>query len=50
MTEIRNDILAEIDKLELSPANRAWREAMKNAPWRLHADRERWTVASWGGD
>jgi len=47
MTEIRNDILAEIDKLELSPANRAWREAMKNAPWRLHADRERWTVASW---
>ncbi len=48
MTEIRNDILAEIDELELSPSNKAWRDAMTNAPWCLHADRERWTVASWG--
>lgn len=45
--EIRNDILEQIDKLQLSPANQAWRNAMKNAPWCLHADRERWTVASW---
>ena len=47
MTEIRTDILEEIDKLTLSPANQAWRSAMKSAQWCLHADRERWTVASW---
>jgi formate C-acetyltransferase len=40
-------LLRRIDALELSERNRAWRAAMKAAPWRLYADRERWTVKSW---
>ncbi len=47
MEKINQTILSEIDKIQLSEANRAWRAAMKSAPWCLHADRERWTVASW---
>jgi len=46
-SEIKQELLTEIDRLTLSPANQAWRSAMKSAPWCLHADRERWTVASW---
>ncbi len=40
-------LLQEIDKLELSSRNQAWRSAMKAAPWRVSPDRERWTVKSW---
>lgn len=47
MMQINETILSEIDNIRLSEANSAWREAMRSAPWCLHADRERWTVASW---
>jgi len=40
-------LLSNIDKLELSANNTAWRAAMKAAPWKVFADRERWTVKSW---
>jgi len=40
-------LLDKIDRIGLSEANRAWREAVKGAPWRISADRERWTVKSW---
>ncbi len=45
--EINRKILDEIDALELSPANKAWREAVRCASWRIHADRQRLTVESW---
>ena len=47
MTDINHAVLDKIDTIELSEANKAWRKAMKAASWRLHADRERWTVKSW---
>lgn len=45
--EVNKDLLGRIDALELSEANRRWRSAMKAAPWRVYADREKWTVKSW---
>lgn len=45
--EINQNILNEIDKLQLSDANRAWREAVRTASWRIHGDRQRLTVESW---
>ena len=45
--KINHALLAQIDKLELSRRNQDWHAAMKAAPWRLSADRERWTVKSW---
>jgi formate C-acetyltransferase len=48
MAVITDDaLLRKIDALDLSARNRTWREAMKAAPWRVYADRERWTVKSW---
>ena len=47
MYEIDHSLLERIDKLELSERNRQWREEVRKAPWRVYADRERWTVASW---
>ena len=44
---INHELLSRIDALELSRRNNEWRAAMKAAPWRLSADRERWTVKSW---
>ena len=44
---IDRGVLERIDALELSPRNIEWHRAMKSAPWRLCADRERWTVKSW---
>ena len=41
------NILKEIDALRLSEANRAWREAVRTASWRIHGDRQRLTVESW---
>ena len=40
-------ILAEIDAIELSPCNRAWREAVRSADWRIHGDRQRLAAESW---
>ena len=47
MADMNHAMLDKIDTLELSDANKAWRTAMKAASWRLHADREKWTVQSW---
>ena len=45
--EIDQILLSEIDAIELSAANRAWREAVRNASWRIHGDRQRLTLDSW---
>jgi formate C-acetyltransferase len=45
--QIDASLLEQIDALELSEANLAWKAAMKAEPWKISADRERWTVASW---
>ena len=47
MKDIDTALLERIDRISLSPANRAWREAVRTSSWRIHADRERWTVKSW---
>ena len=47
MYEIDPSLLKQIDALELSERNKAWRKAMKAAPWRVFVDRERLTVQSW---
>ena len=47
MYDIDRSLLDEIDKLELSDRNKAWRAAMKAAPWRVYVDRERCTLESW---
>jgi formate C-acetyltransferase len=44
---VDNELLSRIDGLTLSSRNKEWHTAMKAAPWRLFADRERWTVKSW---
>ncbi len=40
-------LLEKIELIGLSPANVAWRKAMKASGWKIYADRERWTVKSW---
>jgi pyruvate formate-lyase/glycerol dehydratase family glycyl radical enzyme len=47
MTELNLELLNRIDGLQLSERNRQWKEAMKASGWKLFADREKWTVASW---
>ena len=47
MVEIDTKLLDRIDALELSEHNQQWKQAMKASGWKLFADRERWTVASW---
>ena len=44
---VSEKLLAEIDEITLSPANRAWREAVRTAGWRIHGDRQRLTLESW---
>ena len=47
MYEIDRALLEQIDKLELSERNIAWRKAMKAAPWRVYVERERLALRSW---
>ncbi len=47
MAEVNSELLNRIDALQLSEHNRQWKKAMKASGWKLFADRERWTVASW---
>src|SRR5512138_1311449 len=47
MTEVNAELLNRIDALQLSERNQQWRQAMKTSGWKLFADREKWTVASW---
>jgi formate C-acetyltransferase len=46
-TPIKNELLEQIDRIELSERILAWRRAMRSAPWTLYADREKYTVQSW---
>lgn len=45
--QIDRELLRQIDTIQLSDANRAWRQAVADAGWRIHADRQRLTVESW---
>ncbi len=47
MTEINMELLSRIDALTLGERNQQWKEAVKASAWKLFADREKWTVASW---
>ena len=47
MYDIDKNLLKEIDSLELSEKNKAWRKAMREAPWRVFVERERLAVESW---
>jgi formate C-acetyltransferase len=47
MVEVNTELLARIDALQLSERNQQWKKAMKASGWKLFADREKWTVASW---
>jgi formate C-acetyltransferase len=47
MIEVNKQLLDRIDTLQLSERNRQWKQAMKAAGWKLFAEREKWTVASW---
>ena len=44
---IDNNLLERIDRVELSENNKKWREAVREAPWKVFADREKYTVESW---
>jgi formate C-acetyltransferase len=45
--DINTQLLQQIDSLQLSDRILAWKNAMRAAPWKLYADREKYTVASW---
>jgi pyruvate formate-lyase/glycerol dehydratase family glycyl radical enzyme len=47
MAEVNTELLNRIDALPLGERNQQWKKAMKASGWKLFADRERWTVASW---
>jgi pyruvate formate-lyase/glycerol dehydratase family glycyl radical enzyme len=47
MTDVNTRLLDRIDELKLSERIQQWRQAMKSSGWKLFADREKWTVASW---
>ncbi len=45
--DIHPTLLNEIDAVELGASNRAWREAVRTAGWRIHGDRQRLAAESW---
>ena len=47
MVEVNAELLTRIDALKLSERIQQWKKAMKASGWKLFADREKWTVASW---
>jgi formate C-acetyltransferase len=47
MADVNNKLLDRIDELTLSERIRQWKQAVKSSGWKLFADREKWTVASW---
>jgi pyruvate formate-lyase/glycerol dehydratase family glycyl radical enzyme len=47
MAEVNIELINRIDALKLSERNQQWKKAMKEAGWKLFADREKWTVTSW---
>ena len=40
-------ILKQIDKTELDEKRIRWKEAVKNAPYKLHVDRQKYATESW---
>ena len=46
-TTVNKPLLERIDGIELSGRNLAWRAAVKDAPWKVCTDREKYTVESW---
>ncbi len=46
-THVNTELLDQIEKVELSDRILTWRKAMRVAPWKLCAEREKYTVASW---
>ena len=47
MAGVNMELLNRINALQLSERNQQWKKAMKASGWKLFADREKWTVASW---
>jgi pyruvate formate-lyase/glycerol dehydratase family glycyl radical enzyme len=47
MADVNMELLNRIDALQLSERNQQWKKAMLASGWKLFADREKWTVASW---
>ncbi len=47
MTDVNTRMLGRIDELKLSERIQQWKQAIKSSGWKLFADRERWTMASW---
>lgn len=47
MADVNMNLLNRIDAVQLSERNLRWKQAMKASGWKLFADREKWTVASW---
>ena len=47
MNRINEELLREIDAVTLYDRLQAWRKAVRAAPWKLYADREKYTVSSW---
>ena len=44
---ISTQLLHDIDEIQLSEKNLAWRDAVRQAQWKVFADREKYTVESW---
>ena len=47
MNDVNTKLLEQIDSLKLSRRIQEWKQAVSSAGWKLYADREKWTVASW---
>ena len=46
-TQVNEDLLREIDKLELSDRIRRWQKAMKAYPSQIYVDRQKLALESW---
>ena len=45
--KVNDELLQQIDGIDLSDRIKRWKKAMQAAPWKLFAEREKYTVASW---
>jgi pyruvate formate-lyase/glycerol dehydratase family glycyl radical enzyme len=44
---VNEELLHQIDRIKLSDRILTWKKAMRAAPWKLFAEREKYTAASW---
>ena len=44
---VNMDLLAEIDKTTLDEDRLRWREDIKQAPYKIHTDRQKYATESW---